>query len=338
MTLSSDLIINQSANSNVYIGDIFANKGLYTTAEINAAKFSKFSRFGRVLDGQGKLSDVREYLFFTKPDLHIVVPDSSSMTINSELEDNDYFYDLVTKYPDVVRELQLSAPGNNKNPFGHLMSFCVNGNLSLPGIEASIMDTPSTMFGTSIEYLGNAQSSDENPTFSLEFVDSKELELYHFFKGYQEYHIARKSGTVSPIRKYIYSRRLHNAMGCYKFLISEDMETIIHWSYFWGVFPVSAPREAFSNSSFPEGLTYSVDFKAAWVDDMKPSIIQEFNNKMRPLVSGKTLLPIHELNSDRTINPMGDVIGTLPTAAYISESGASKGHNGRSKYKFNWYV
>ena len=42
------------------------------------------------------------------------------------------------------------------------------------------------------KYLRDFESSDENNTFSLEFLDDKDLNTYHFFKAYTEYHNARK--------------------------------------------------------------------------------------------------------------------------------------------------
>lgn len=337
MTIPSNL------NPGSFLANAYVNSGLYTKQEINTAKYTKYSRFGRVLDPYGRLNDTTEYLFFTKPDLHIVDPNSSSMKLNEELSGNGYFVDLVRLYPDVVRQLQLSAPGNGSDPFAHLLSFCANSSLELPGIEANTMDTPATMFGTSIEYLGDAEASDNKHSFSLEFVDSKELELYHFFKAYQEYQIERKSGIVTPpSRKYTYNRKLHNVMGCYKFLIDEDMETIIYWAYLWGIFPVSAPRESFSDPTFPNGNTFSVSFKAQFVEDMNPIILKEFNQKMEPLISGKSIIPIHQLttiNGQVLGNPTGTVIGQLPSAAYIRElaSSTANGIVRRSKYKMRWY-
>lgn len=328
-------------NPGSYLTNSMRNAGLYSKQEILEAKFSKYSRFGRVLDPYGRLNNTTEYLFFTKPDLHIVNPESELMEMNSQLSGSGYFEDLVRLYPDVVRELQSSAPGSSSDPFSHLLSFCVNSSLDLPSIEASTIDTPATMFGTSIDYMGNAEASDEKISFSLEFVDSKELELYHFFKGFQEYHIERKSGVVTPPSiSYTLKRKLHNVMGIYKFLVDEDMETLIHYSYVWGAYPISAPREAFSDPAFPEGLTYSTNWKAQFVEDMNPVVLKEFNEKMEPVIRGKSQIPIHklkEVNGQIKADPLGTVIGTLPSGAKIFESGPENGHNGRSKYKFIWY-
>ena len=57
--------------SNILDDDFMNSVGLYSKKDIDEARFTRYSRFGRLLDPQGKLNDCREYLFFTKPDLHI---------------------------------------------------------------------------------------------------------------------------------------------------------------------------------------------------------------------------------------------------------------------------
>ena len=73
-------------------------------------------------------------------------------------------------------------------------------------------------------------------------------------------------------------------MGIYKFIVAEDMETIIYYAYFWGVFPTSTPREVFGDPLFSDGLTFTVNFKAAFMEDMNPVILKQFNQLMQPLL------------------------------------------------------
>lgn len=346
------------------VSNIIKGKGLYPNSDIRKLKYESFSRFGRMLDGHDRLNDCREYLFFVKPDLHIAKittgnsNQTTGMEINPELEDRDYFMDLVELYPDVVRELQLSAPGNgSKDPFSRLLSFTVNSNLSMPGVDVSSIDGPSTVYGTSIEYMGNSESSNENHSFDLEFVDSKELEVFHFFKAYQEYQIAKKYGIVRPphpwngskpmASHYTKNKVLHNTMGIYKFIVSEDMETLIYWAYFWGVYPTSYPRDSFNDPSF-DGLSFSVSFKAAFVEDMTRSILTNFNSLMGD-VTGSRLLRTYSNsisgieNKDNAGNKSlsyesGVDIGQLAKKAHIVKSKPERGHGGRPKYKLLWYV
>lgn len=348
--IASDNIPENLKSENAINNDVMHSVGLYSQQEIEEARFSRYSRFGRVLDQYGKLNDCREYLFFVKPDLHIAVPTSElgignsaavvreqakdkwllgkfissrkvnriesdsiyklgysssalhydasqsneGLILNPQLYGNPYFRELITSHPGVVRELQKSAPyldgGESIDPFCHLLSFSVSSYLEMPGSEASTLDNPSTVFGTSYEYLKDAEEADENPSFSLEFVDNKYLDTYHFFKAYSEYHIARKSGLVTPpSRDYYRYKRLHNTMGIYKFIVAEDMETIIYYAYFWGVYPTSTPRETFSDPLFSEGLTFSVSFKAAFMEDMNPVILKQFNQLMQPLLTANSI-------------------------------------------------
>lgn len=335
------MVLPQGLDPNSNVGLTLQARGLYDKETINRAKYKNFSRFGRIIDPYGRLNNTREYLFFTKPDLHIADPKSSTLKLNPQLSGNGYMNDLVRLYPDVVRELQ-SSVSLSDDPFSHLLSFGVNSNLDLPSIEASTIDTSATAFGTSMEYITNAENSDEQISFSLEFVDSKELEIYNFFKGFQEYHIARKSGTVTPpSQAYTDKKILHNVMGIYKFLVDEDMETLIHYSYIWGAFPVSAPRDSFSNSEFSDGLTFTVSFKAGFVSDLDPIILREFNMKTKNVCSRHSFIPIHEMitntSGSKIGDPMGTVDGRLPVSAKIYESGSKHGHNGRSKYKIAWF-
>lgn len=355
-----------------------ASFGLYSKEDLAEARYSRYSRFGRVLDPYSRLNDTREHLFFVKPDLHICATGTeledgyggkedysvNGLTLNPQLDTNAYFRDLITRYPDVVKELQNSAGSNNKDPFSHLLSFTVNSNLDLPGSEASTIDTGNTIFGTNLEYLKDSEVADENPSFSLEFIDTKKLEVYQYFKAYSMYHIARKSGIVTPPHiDYIRYKRLHNVMGIFKFLIDEDGETIVHYSYFWGVYPVSVPREAFSNQEFNEGLTFSISFKAAFVEDSDPRILDHFNHLMMPLVQDPNkYIPIVDNSfTSNTLDIQKGVVeartdgegnyarsatrydvgagaminGTLPKAALVD--GRMKEGETFKKYRLRWY-
>ena len=57
----------------------------------------------------------------------------------------------------------------------------------------------------------------------------------------------------------------------------EDMETILYYGKYYGVMPKSLPRDVFSTANFDNGLSYSIDFKAAFYEDMRPDIIADFN-------------------------------------------------------------
>ena len=45
------------------------------------------------------------------------------------------------------------------------------------------------------------------------------------------------------------------------------------------------------------GLTYAIDFEAAFIDDMNPTILSDFNTLVQPYLKGTKNLPIY--NSEK---------------------------------------
>ena len=257
--------------------------------------YDRYSRFG-VIDPYNSVTTTKEYLFFTKPDLHIYEPGTE--TLNSELANYPFWQDLNNRYPKVIEQLQMSrySPGTSaQNVFMTLLSNAVKNSLDLPGISANTIDTATNIYGTSINYRGDGYTEDENVTFTLEFEDTKYLEVYHLLKAYEEYERLKKQGIISPpnvgkakVSKsgYAYTnyhkyRELHDQFGVYKFVVGEDFETLIYWAYIYGVYFKSVPRDAFSDLKVDGGLRYSVEFGGWLVDDMNPDILLNFNKLIR---------------------------------------------------------
>ena len=359
---SSKTIANTSLQPQMLDSDVFSSRLLYSKDEIGDAKFTKFSRFTKVLDPYGRINPGREFLFFVKPDLHIAktlnadvyrltkgayagTTKFGNITLNPQLNFDMYFHDLIRTHPKLIGELQYSSEEGCVDPFCHLLSFYVKSNLPLDSSNARTMDNPATIFGTNYNYLQDSEASDEAYSFSLEFDDDKELNVYHFFKAYSQYHIARKSGMVTPpAMKYYTQKRLHNTMGIYKFIVAEDMETILYYAYLWGVIPTSCPREAFQDANFTEGLSFTVNFEAAFIEDMNPRILRDFNKlmlrKSRNKINPDDWLPIVK----RTTIP-GSVVGEaydgfidgrLPSGALVDS--AIINNEIVPKYRLRWYA
>jgi hypothetical protein len=140
-----------------------------------------------------------------------------------------------------------------------------------------MVDTPVNDYGVGYSYRGSSESSDDGPEFSLEFKDNRFLDTYYFFKAFEEYEVLKHHGTIQPAQYYTLNRVIHDCFSIYKFIVADDMETIIYWGKMYGVVPKSLPRDAFSNPVFDDGLSYSIDFKAAFYEDMRPEILGDFN-------------------------------------------------------------
>ena len=247
------------------------------------------------------IGSTREYLFFTKPDLHILNRKSGKLA--KGLGNDPFWTEMVNKYRDVIQMLQYSAPrvegGSSwmnkssryvkRKEFITLLTNAVSGALDLPSSSADTTETGSTIYGTTIQYRKGAWKSDEGYDFSLEFVDSPYLQVYHFFKMWEEYTKLKDIGAVSPpgsrnCNPYRVNKILHDQIGIFKFIVGEDMETIQYYAYLTGCFPKSVPRDSFNNVN-PGMLSYSIDWHAQFVEDMNPLILVHFNNIMRKELS-----------------------------------------------------
>ena len=263
----------KSSIDKTFAASIGREKGIYPASEINL--YTKFNRFG-YLPIKDRIGTVREYSFYTKPDLHIF-EDKVDGLLNPQLKPYPLFVDAVKRYPNVLRQLQKSIRGN-KNPFMNLLYNTRKNTIDLPGIAAKELETSSNVYGSRMFYRKHSFDSDEGHEFNAEFEDYKNLDVYMLFKLYDEYERLKSLGIVTPpsIQENIINKILHDQFGIYKFIVDEDGETILFWAYLVGCFPKSVPREAFSEVQ--NELIYSVPIKSTVVMDSDPLILSDFNN------------------------------------------------------------
>lgn len=258
--------------------------------------YDRLARFG-VLDPYNKLTFGKEYLFFTKPDLHIYTPNTS--TLQPVFANDPFFVDLDKRLPEVILQLQRSAGAGRgsaetrKSPFMNLLCNSVTNNLELSGLTAGTMDGPANMWGGTNSYRKDAWMGDEQIEFTLEFEDTKTLDIYYLLKAYENYHRYMMMGYIFPpnigsapaddngqyFDAYTANKELHTTFGIYKFIVDDDYTTILYWAYVCGSYFMNVPRDAFNSIDgvVSDGLKYSVDFKAFCADDMNPVILSNFN-------------------------------------------------------------
>lgn len=314
-----------------YKGLMHYNK-LFDRNEIDL--YHKTYRFG-LMDLYGSLSKTREFLFFTKPDLNILARDqktgsilsSGNCVLNPEIADIPFWKDLAKNRPRTIEMLQSSY--NSEDNFNHLLQNQVTSNLDIPGLSSETIDSPVNMYGVSISYRGSSESSDDSFDFSLEFRDNRWLDTYYFFKAYEEYETLKHHGTISPWKYYIENKIIHDQFSIYKFLVDEDMETIIYYAKFYGVMPKSLPRDTFSTPDFDDGIKYSIDFRASFFEDMKPEILYDFNEISKRFYGNQK----YKIDIYNDVLDRGD--GRPATAAYV-EKVASNISPTKYLYKLRW--
>lgn len=322
------LIKGSKANflTNPDIKSLIQSAGIYDRNEIEW--YDKFSRFGYI-DPYNPIVHTKEYVFFTKPDLHIFNNKSISAGINPEIANIPIFNDAYYRYRPVLKQLQWSVGYNN--PFMNLLSNSIKSSLELPGISADEIDTSANIYGTKMTYRKGSNSSDESFDFSIEFEDTKYLEVYMLFKLYDEYQKRKIWGEISPPdQDYIINKILHDQISIYKFIVSDDGMSLIYWAKLTGCYPKSVPREAFSDVT--EGsLKFSVQWRAQFVDDMDPQILTEFNSLVQNLYNSSADFPLYN-------NRINAIDGRWATTPYISQTQMRTPNEVNFRYQLNWRV
>ena len=297
---------------------------MYDRRDIKCA--TKFARFGYI-DPYNSLSTTREYLFFTKPDLNIF-DGTDDTKLNSYTSKIPYFCDLFNNgYIESLRHLQLStAESRKQGPFMNMLSWAVTSQLDLPSVTSGSTETSENLYGTSMQYMSSDFSSDEKFEFTLDFSDTKFLDIYHIFKAWVEYSRYKSRGLIAPKRQYIFNKVLHDQISVYKFIV-DDTQTIIHYSKVWGVFPMNIAREVFGNTTSNTGLSFSQSFMGVFVDDLDPMILSDFNTIVEPYCRGRKDMKLYN-------DSMGMVNTELANIPYVKRIHSQL--DGYYRYKLMW--
>lgn len=283
-------------------------------------RYNLFSRFG-FFDPYNTNTISKEYLFFTKMDLHLFDDDN---TINPEIASIPFFATAFKTHKDTMAQLQKSV-FTTTNPFCNLLTNTVVSGLDVGDISVETVETAANINGTKIEYpMATLQGNTSD--YMLEFEDTKFLDVYMFFKIWYEYELQKQGGNISPpSQSYTLNKVLHDQMSCYKIIVGEDLETIIHYTKVWGMFPTSVPRATFSD--LQDGpIKISVNFKGQFIEDMDPMILSDFNTIVSESVNKyKKDIQIYNTTDD-TIN------GKWCHIPHIVSSSL----NGRRVFKLKW--
>lgn len=340
----------------IYDSEYIRKKPEMSTAETTALRkkegimnvtdsdlFDKFKRYN-VIDPYNHMGLTKEFIFFTKPNLQIFSKAKETQGwLRSYLINQPIFQDAYDKWPEVLTQLSSSY---SNNPFNTLLTNSVSANIDLPDIStANDYETGKTILGSSIFYRGTSFESDENFEFSVEFTDSRNLDVYMWFKLFDEYERLKHFGRINQNFEnddytYIFDKKIHDQFSLYKFIVSEDGESIVHYSKYTGVYPKSVPRGSFGDMPADGVFKFTVNFKAAFVEDMNPMIIVEFNNVSKRLETSSPDIDISgfvpEYNGwsgDWMIRPV-----IVPTKANPSSNNGELGRfEKRNRYKLKWY-
>jgi len=280
--------------SNSLLRKTFRANGVFEPSDMTYNR--KFYRFPRN-DPFNYVDGAREYIFITKTDLPLV---GNDLTLTDDAKQIQYFnYLMYCGYKNSVFSNLCYSSGASSNdggcPFMRILSNRKTSNVDVPDINVDELETSVNMFGTRILYPKSSMGSDENIDFSIEFEDTRHLEIYNLFKAYDIYRQMKWLGILGPgvnpkddrFFHFITNKILYDHMSLYKFLVDSDGETLLWWGKFTGIFPKSITRSSFSEIQDRGPLKVTVGFKlSGWFEDMNPMTLIEFNELIEHWIGG----------------------------------------------------
>lgn len=322
---------NLSFNTNE-IDNAIMSHGIYDRYDMEW--YRKFTRFG-IIDPQNTVTTTKEYIFITKPDLCLL--DDTGNKPHKLLSQYPFFNHAADRYNQVCRQLQSSVSFQD-GPFMAMLSNSITSTLDIPGIEAEMIKTGTNVMGTKINYRSTSMKSDEDHTFTLEFEDTRHLDIYMLFKIWDEYEKLKWNGALEFNQNdstrwvnYTINKILHDQVSIYKFVVDQDGARLLFWAKLTGCIPTSIPRDAFSDMNNSEGQKLSVTWKAHFVRDMDPSILSHFNLTVRNRANGRAELPLYDLKGHH-------MDGHWSSCPYIEYKAVNSKRGTNYEYFLRWKV
>ena len=217
------------------------------------------------------------HVFFVRPDCNILKRTGSGFKLVDKLKDNPNYYYAYHKSPELLRQLVNDA-GYDHDFMMYLSNKAKSFQLSDESINFDTYGR--TLTGHKISYGKTNVESKTAGDFTITYNDDRDLHVFHIHKLWADYISNVFQGIFNPKTEYMLNRILDYVANVYYIMTAEDGETVIFWSKYYGVFPVTIPSSQYSWSagnilSNPE---FDVRYQYSFKEDYNPLSIVEFNS------------------------------------------------------------
>lgn len=246
-----------------FINKAYASIGMHRNPRDNK-KMSHFSPYG-YFDINDISTYYREYLFFTKPHLNM----------NGLGSYSPQYYNFITNFhPNIATDL--CSGGTGFIPILTNTTVPTNGT-DVPDSVSMEIETMTNIYGANVSYKGHSLESKYDAEFTVEFADTRFLDVYMMFHFWDMYSSLKTLGYMETLQAYQPPfRRLDDQISVFKIVVGADLSQIVYFGKWTGVFPKNVPKSVFSTVE-SGNIRIPVQFKAFDYDDMDPVILDEFN-------------------------------------------------------------
>lgn len=271
---------------------------------------SQYNRF-KIANPADILSRGFAHVFFTRPDCNIFKDNKGQEPVSKVEADPNFKYALCNKRELLYQLAQVSNSATGNKIWGWLLS---NKALSFSLSDESIgYDKYGTSYRKNAIAFGRTnEESKAAGEFSIDFQDTRELDIFHIHKLWTDYISNVYVGKWYPKNNYLWEKIIDYACSVYYIITAEDGETILFWSKYYGCFPVNVPSSSYSWSA-GEPITsqkLSLSYQYSYKEDFNPLSLVELNINTGVTSSNGKYVP--------TFNPnLGTVGNTWVGAPFI---------------------
>lgn len=284
---------------------------ILTQSQLEKTRFRRFSRT-KILDPWNQLGYLTEYDFFTKPDLHIFA--NSSLEINPVLDNSEFFAEAIATNEESLKALQQTyvTPGNSWN---YLLSNYVANSIDMPAISSETTLGNQNLYGINTFYQDSSRSQSYNFDFTVEFTDTAFLDVFYFFKAYQEYKNLQYDIDILPVKAaYIGNMNRYKSFSVYKLLV-DDVGRIIYYGKHIGCEPLNCPSDTIDSLDGTSTPRFSIAFKAFHSVELYPWILTEINLLSRRAGFNGDVIPTYN-NADNAASKEWGAVPIIVSSTY----------------------
>lgn len=237
------------------------------------------------------------HVFFTRPDLNILVPGGS--TANEQTLNNSETAMVWRRYPELFKLLTDAGRCGDSNNFNMLLS---NQVTSFDIQDETLTQNKAGKSWNEYEMVyGDAYSGRTAGEFTCNFLETSDYSIINMLKLWITYidNVAR--GAWSPSYEltgegseyidysHVFSKTLDYAASAYVFKCGPDGEDVLYWSKYYGIFPLNTGAGSLAwdnNNPIGDGPKLSIRFGYSMKRDMSPISLVEFNNIANVPTSG----------------------------------------------------
>lgn len=265
---------------------------IYANIDKNLKQYNRF----KLSNPDDMLSRGYMHIFFTRPDCNLYK--GLHKGLRDEVKNDPFIKYINLRNSGLLEQLILQNGSNHQ--FMMLLSNKAKGfQLTDDGINSDTHGK--SMSGYHIAY-GRRRDSELGGTMNINYTDTRGFDVLNLHKLWIDYIINVYKGKWTPKMTYIQNKILDYPVSVYVVVTAEDFETILFWTKYYGVFPVSIPFSSINwdgEHSTVSAPQLSVSYRYSWKEDLNPVALTELNlNAFKNNIPAKTkYMPIYDVRN-----------------------------------------